>query len=447
MQSTLILFFLLPLLSSGSDNHTNRPTKAALRKERRELLQLQQQKKGSDIRESKTNKNCPPRQHHRRKFTIWRSSRRRQKRIARKAYRMGILSSLAYNNFRDDKKDNETNYWEFSLIDDPLPIQYLLDESDNRSSTTQTISSGMKKKRSLVHTILAGFIARLQVSTCQINHKVAQVLQLVSSSDHKVYKSPRISYKKQCKHKILKQHGKGKKYTIEWYFSDWHEKNSVKAWHDTDLIIATSGTAEIVLSFAGTASAADALTNVQTLEPVKHSRLFTDTNSTSSIEGNIHRGFLNAYSRVSRGRIKRLNNNGSYTKSKSLKSIDRLFTQCITQQTSRKQSKSTALAVIPTNTTEKEKRKHEKRLQQSQVCYSRDYKLMDILRNVTTTALKSGKTVHVVGHSLGGALALIHTLDIIMNQRNVPIKKLHLWTLGSPGKSALVLQVLNMKSR
>jgi len=424
MRSTLLLFFLLPLLSSGSDNRTNRPTKAALRKERREALQ---QKKDSDIRESKTNKNCQRRQHHKRKFAIWRSSRRKQKRIARKAYRMGILASLAYHNFREDKDAT----WEFSLIDDHQPIQYLLDESDNRSSTTQT--TGNEKKKSLVHIIVAGVIARLQVSTCQIHHKVAQILQLVS--DHKLYNNlNRISYKKQCKHKILKQHGKGKEYTVEWYFSDWHEKNKVKAWHDTDLIIATSGTAEIVLSFAGTASTADALTNVQTLEPVNHSRLFTYANSASSIEGNIHRGFLNAYSRVTRGRIKQLNNNGNYIKSNSLKSIDRLFNQCITQQRSKKQSKSTAVAVIPTNTTEKEKRKHEKKLKQynAQVCYSREHKLMDILRNVTRTALKSGQTVHVVGHSLGGALATVHALDIIMNEPDVPIKKLHLYTFGSP---------------
>ena len=404
----ILLFFLLPLLSFGSDNHINRPATAALRKE--------QQKKVSDC-------SLP---HNKRKFTIWRSQRK-QKRIARKAYRMGILSSLAYHNF--DTKDSETNSWEFSLIDDPHPVQYLLDKSDNRSSTTQTISSGKKRNR-----LVARVIARLQVSTCQIQYRVAQILQRVSS-DHK-YKPPnrKSSHKQQCKHKILKQHGKGKTYNVEWYFSDWHEKNKVKAWHDTDLIIATSGTAEIVLSFAGTASTADALTNVQTLEPVKHSRLFTDTNSTSSIEGNIHRGFLNAYSRVSRGRIKRLNNNGHYIKSNSLMGIESLFTQCITQHRSRKQSKSTSVAVIPLNTTEKEKRKHEKRLQQyiTQDCYSRDYKLMDILRNVTTTALKSGQTVHVVGHSLGGALASIHALDIIMNQRDVPIKKLQLWTLGSP---------------
>jgi len=429
MRSTLLLFFLFPLLSSGSDNHTNRPTKAALRKERRELLLQQQQKKESD-RESKTNKNCS-RQHNKRKFAIWRSSRRRQNHITRKAYRMGILASLAYHNF--DTKDNETNSWEFSLTDDPLPIQYLLEESDNRSFSTKT--TGKKKERSLVHTIVAGVIARLQVSKCQIHYKVAQMLQL-GVSDLKLYESPNrvLSYKKQCKHKILKQHGKGKRYTVEWYFSDWHEKNSVKAWHDTDLIIATSGKAEIVLSFAGTASAADAVTNVQTLEPVNHSRLFTDTNSTSSIKGNIHRGFLNAYSRVSRGRIKQLNKNGHNIKSNSLKTIDRLFTQCITQQNSRKQSKSTAVAVIPTNSTEKEKRKLEKKLKQynSQVCYSREHKLMDILRNVTTTALKSGKTVHVVGHSLGGALATVHALDIIMNEPDVPIKKLHLYTFGSP---------------
>ena len=58
--------------------------------------------------------------------------------------------------------------------------------------------------------------------------------------------------------------------------------------------------------------------------------------------------------------------------------------------------------------------------------------MIDILRDVTTPSLKSGRTVHLVGHSLAGALATIHALDIVMNYAHIPIKNLHLWTFGAP---------------
>ena len=59
---------------------------------------------------------------------------------------------------------------------------------------------------------------------------------------------------------------------------------------------------------------------------------------------------------------------------------------------------------------------------------------MDILCNVTTSALRSGRNVHLVGHSLGGALATIHALDVAMNydRRAAPMERLHLWTFGAP---------------
>jgi len=79
---------------------------------------------------------------------------------------------------------------------------------------------------------------------------------------------------------------------------DWHEPTPLAGkWHDNNLLIATSGDDSLVLSFAGMASAAGAVTNIQTFEKVSHSRLFNISS------GSIHRGFLNAYSRVERGKV------------------------------------------------------------------------------------------------------------------------------------------------
>ncbi|KAL9183372.1 hypothetical protein ACHAXT_005159 [Thalassiosira profunda] len=250
-----------------------------------------------------------------------------------------------------------------------------------------------------------------------------------------------------CKQKFGQRRETEKRYTVEWLFNNWHEKdrNGIK-WHDSDLIIATSGSSEVVIAFAGTASTADALTNLQTLEPVSHSGLFEQprrkarSKNATLVEGGIHRGFLNAYARVVRGKIRKINDGNEA--SSSTKSLDEHFRTCIGQQSQPKKS-SRAVATMPRDTNrikkpvkgalgKQTKRRGGKRRRRRHVCKSNGNRLMDILRDVTTKSLQSGHTVHLVGHSLAGSLAMIHALDIALNHPGTPIKRLHLWTFGAP---------------
>lgn len=65
-------------------------------------------------------------------------------------------------------------------------------------------------------------------------------------------------------------------------------------------------------------------------------------------------------------------------------------------------------------------------------CRVRDKKLSNILRELVTNALQKRLTVHVTGHSLGGGIATLLALDIIVYFPNVPVSRLHLWTFGAP---------------
>ena len=73
-------------------------------------------------------------------------------------------------------------------------------------------------------------------------------------------------------------------YSFDYFFYDWYEPTGVKGlrFHDTDVLISTTSSQEkagsfpdtLVVAFAGTASVADAVTNVQTFEPANHSKFF-----------------------------------------------------------------------------------------------------------------------------------------------------------------------------
>mmetsp|Transcript_1948 Transcript_1948/g.3042 ORF Transcript_1948/g.3042 Transcript_1948/m.3042 type:complete len:257 (+) Transcript_1948:2-772(+) len=65
-------------------------------------------------------------------------------------------------------------------------------------------------------------------------------------------------------------------------------------------------------------------------------------------------------------------------------------------------------------------------------CHLKRMKLSDILRQIVINALQQGLTVHVTGHSLGGALATLLAGDVIVNHPSVSVKKLHVWVYGSP---------------
>jgi len=140
-------------------------------------------------------------------------------------------------------------------------------------------------------------------------------------------------------------HQKNPYYRLDYYFYNWHEPTGVKgvSFHDTDVLIATTNAQELVIAFAGTASVADAVTNVQTFEPANHSKFFEPTqhelansywrswqqflkkaagvsmipgeaipaeaNTGTKTQGSLHRGFLNAYSRVDKGHVMRIKHN------------------------------------------------------------------------------------------------------------------------------------------
>lgn len=199
------------------------------------------------------------------------------------------------------------------------------------------------------------------------------------------------------------------RYIMRYWLYDWREPTVVPGvhYHDTDLLVATSADDQhLVLAFAGTASVADHATNLQTFERSNHSNFFSfrsgggnskdrlgmkhNNNQTADnnlIEGSLHRGFLNAYSRVERGSVLALradltdSNNSTMTTtinrtSRLTKSLDRRFGNCTAaRSTSRKKRR--------------------------QGCRSRDERLIIILREVVQEALQAGKTVHLSGHSLG----------------------------------------------
>ena len=83
-------------------------------------------------------------------------------------------------------------------------------------------------------------------------------------------------------------------------------KTSRIKWHDTDLIIATSGHREKVAAAAEIVCGSVYQCGVQTLEPVSPSGIYANganENLDKSIQVSIHRRFLNAYSRVVKGNI------------------------------------------------------------------------------------------------------------------------------------------------
>ncbi len=232
------------------------------------------------------------------------------------------------------------------------------------------------------------------------------------------------------------------RYSFQYSLYNWKESGVGKVrFHDTDVLLSTSNNGkELLLAFGGTASAGDLSTNLQTFESANHSSFFQG----DDIEGSLHRGFLNAYSRVDEGYILPLGNSSHYSMP-LLKDIHNLFKEC-EQMAKQKRNNSAAPNLsgpmltnsdIYTRMDERSKAKRnnksnndkEKRLRG---CHLKRIKLSDILRQIVIDALQQGLTVHVTGHSLGGALATLLAGDVIVNHPSVSVKKLYIWVYGSP---------------
>lgn len=267
-----------------------------------------------------------------------------------------------------------------------------------------------------------------------------------------------------CQQNVLKEVKEDRDlYTFDYWLYDWFEPTSVPGvnYHDTDLLVSTSRDNKVLaLTFAGTQSAADHVTNVQTFEPAAHSGLF-DGGKNITIEGSLHRGFLNAYSRVERGSVLRLCQNGSTTgDSDPMSSLHQRYGSCTPENKKQKKKKrarnnggnasateqatlsNTSTNVVGLNNTDKtsgadsnqglEKGNDKVQAGKRGGCRTRGEKLMTIMREMVAKALRSGRTVHLSGHSLGGGLATLLALDIVINFPDVPVSKLHLWTFGAP---------------
>lgn len=296
------------------------------------------------------------------------------------AYRMAILSSLAYWNF--DKQPT------------------------NNMSSFRLISSGRRKAKQ------TSLRQSAKVALCH----VATGIRNRNSIVEKYHNQHHSKQQPPCRQVVSRQAKSGFEFDFQWYLHDWHEPTPLAGkWHDTDLLVATSGDDMLVLSFAGTASAADAVTNVQTFERAGHSRLFRNITA-----GSIHRGFLNAYSRVERGKVSRICQKEScdHHYNNLTSSLHQRFQHCHDYHDQSMTNYSNG------NTTLSRAKR--------QTCKARNERLMFILRELATSALMAGHEVHLTGHSLGGGLSTLFALDIILNFPLIPISKLYLWTFGSP---------------
>ena len=382
--------------------------------------------------------------------------RRKRRTMMRRSYRIAVLAKLAYWDFQlrgDDihEQQKQHHHLSFSLSDDPAPPLQLLPLANRgpvQSGKTDVMAS---------HSINA-LMVRLRIWMCRARSKLAELVLTLANLEAVHYgialknknetnaESLKVSTNARCQGSLLDRLNTGRRYQIEWALQNWHEPSRTKVrWHDTDLIVATSGKSELVLAFAGTASTKDHFTNVQTFVSVTQSGLFgegTHQVNNSTMAGSMHRGFLHAYSRVVSGTLLKLCDDSPLMGSVKnatvprceptlTESLHRRYETCMAIQKQDRRRKRNKKGKKEKKRRKKENSKDGRRRQRID-CQSHGVKLMDILRDTVTGALESGQTVHLGGHSLGGGIATILALDIIMNFPSVPIARLNLWTYGAP---------------
>ncbi|CAB9512013.1 expressed unknown protein [Seminavis robusta] len=339
------------------------------------------------------------------------------------AYGMSVMASLSY--------------WPFHKKGVP----------DNRSSfDVLTLKDGTPKP--LLRRRKRDQAMRIVLSGIQMTLNQAQPwLSLLPKSQQRQRQNKNNSYySERLQNHLEERISRQQRYQIqlEYFLYNWYEPTPLGNYHDTDLIIATSNNGRtLIIAFAGTASVPDTVTNLQTFESVQHSRLFHNDNQT--LEGSIHRGFLNAYSRVERGSILKLCEDSNCTP--SLSALHPRYSHC-TAETSpapptekdfdqydidAERCKEDALlnATEVPETTQHQEEESIVRKKGRRGCKVKNKKLITILRKLTVDYLTTpGRSVLLTGHSLGGALATLHALDIIINFPHVPVNKLELWTFG-----------------
>ena len=377
-----------------------------------------------------------------RAVSLWHQRRRRWTRLAdteattRTAYSMAVLATLTYGEFHKQSSLLLTVF-EFSLL-----------RPDGRGS-------------SRIHLYLCRIGRWFNLARQRISKQVSRFVpwrHLRIPRFHNTTEESRATQTPtSCQGVPSKlQTDDREAYTFQYWLYNWFEPTSVPgvSYHDTDLLVSTSRNNKVlVLAFAGTQSAADHVTNVQTFEPASHSGFFHGGGNVT-MEGSLHRGFLNAYVRVERGSVLRLCRNCSaWEESEPINSLHKRYGRCTRDNNTerrRPQGLETDTKSGSTKTDASDKVKSTDQIDHAQVwnglesenskvtskkkggCHSRDEKLTTMLRELVTKSLQSGYTVHVSGHSQGGSLATLLALDIVINFPDVPISSFHLWTFGAP---------------
>lgn len=184
-----------------------------------------------------------------------------------------------------------------------------------------------------------------------------------------------------------------------WFFSDWKDG----LWHDTEVLIATSPTTAFVI-FRGSDSPADAATSSQTYVPARRVNYFP-----SLAAGSLHRGILNAYSQVSSGRIIYLSDASGNWEDKSpfLKVFHNAFAMCL----------GDANRTLTADTDPSALRS---RFFKGAKCQAKNSKLSSVLSAAVLAGIENDMKVVVYGHSLGGGLATLLAIDVLMNTLTAP---------------------------
>jgi hypothetical protein len=380
----------------------------------------------------------------------------RRHRKPKLAYRIAVLATLSYWEFQ--KWSLPENVTGFRLRNDSPKISSKGVWASSLRHKLRLLACRVQKRKASFAADIFDIIKRSNTMTLDVLNIAAVVTNETGTE---------LLPSKSCEQLLstgLREERDRHRYTFQYWLYNWFEPGVAGVnFHDTDVLVSTSDDGNsLVIAFGGTASTADAVTNIQTFEPANHSRFFHGGRN-GTVHGSLHRGFLNAYSRVERGSVLRLGpSDNPLAMDALLGSLHKRFRYCTAgakaqakkrhrdkkaDKNNESNTRNSTEDVEASNDTElldenddlasdetrtSEDKPNNVKERRSGGCRTKGEKLVIILRELVTTALQSGRTVHVTGHSLGGGLASLLAMDIVVNYPHVSVSRLHLWTFGAP---------------
>jgi hypothetical protein len=211
-------------------------------------------------------------------------------------------------------------------------------------------------------------------------------------------------------------------YRLQYWFKDWREPTIVPGirYHDTDLLMATTRD-DTILVFSGSASPTNHATNLQTCEKIAHAGIFPGQ------RGSLHRGFLNAYSRVDHGILYSYTNSSSTFRRKQNEVLLPMFRNCTSThgEATKRRDDWAGSSVNGTGIDSAATRQFDLVFRRGKKggCLVKGTRLRHILVLAVQNALIKGKHVHITGHSLGTFgfyVTLAHNSMLISLSRRRP---------------------------